>query len=337
MNHHDVLILCEVALAIAVFAIFRGLFPSLLLDQPNARSSHTSPRSRAGGLLFGGLLILMVAVVSVFPSAGFQSGTDGAKRLFYPGFRNTNETLFFLGLLLAWGNGLLDDFIQVRARYRIVIQFLAVGLGLIVFRDQHPDFNILWFPFLAIGLLYFINVFNFMDGTDGLAATEGIFLCLVLYIAGWNSWLLESLALFLSVFLLWNFPRARIFMGDAGSNLIGYVLGFFLLEAFVEQPWLALLIPAFFVADASLTLLTRIIRRQPFYLAHREHGYQHFAIRYGHRSLLWVLIGVNVSIALLVWIGWRLDFLRWLLVIFTYLGLICFFFRLRAGLPPSKY
>ncbi len=191
------------------------------------------------------------------------------------------ETLFVVvGALFLAALCAIDDWRELSPAWRLPAQATAVGFG--VFALPPPPALLSLPPFLTLALLalawlWFLNLFNFMDGIDGLAGSEAAFL-------GFGLSLLapEAPALFASAlagaalgFLYWNWSPARIFLGDVGSVPIGYLLGFLLLDLALAGGFLAaLILPLYFLADASLTLARRLLRGERIWKAHREHFYQ---------------------------------------------------------------
>ena len=153
-----------------------------------------------------------------------------------------------------------------------------------------------------------LNLYNFMDGIDGLASVEAICVCLsaclLYWLGGFNNLIITPLLLAASVagFLFWNFPPARIFMGDAGSGFLGIILGLLSLQATWVSPkllWVWLILLGVFIVDATVTLLRRLLRGDKVYEAHRSHAYQFASRQYGRHlpvtlavaaiNLLWLL------------------------------------------------
>jgi UDP-N-acetylmuramyl pentapeptide phosphotransferase/UDP-N-acetylglucosamine-1-phosphate transferase len=135
----------------------------------------------------------------------------------------------------------------------------------------------------ALLWVWFVNLFNFMDGIDGLAGSEAAAIAAGLFLFAWVgvgqdpalAALSATVALAALGFLVWNWAPARVFLGDAGSVPLGYLLGFLLLDAAARGWWkLALILPLYFLADATITLLRRLLRGERVWQAHREHFYQ---------------------------------------------------------------
>jgi Fuc2NAc and GlcNAc transferase len=169
---------------------------------------------------------------------------------------------------------------------------------------------------LALVLLWvwFINFFNFMDGIDGIAAAEVVFIGVagaLLSLASGHSELASAWALLAGAclgFLVWNAPPARIFMGDVGSGFWGFVVAALLLLSVVEgvmSPWVALLLVTAFIGDAIVTLLRRMWRGERWYEGHRQHAYQHLAIRWGSHGKVTVAYTIFnlIVIAPSVWLA----------------------------------
>jgi Fuc2NAc and GlcNAc transferase len=157
----------------------------------------------------------------------------------------------------------------------------------------------------VIYLMWLLNLFNFMDGTDGIAASEGIFVCLAGAIL--NHHVLSGInhsaaAIILAAsifgFLLYNWSPAEIFMGDVGSGYLGMVVGGLSLMAAKQQYellWVWIILLAVFVSDATVTLIRRLLRKQKPHVAHRSHAYQHLAIRFNsHATVSLLVLVINV-------------------------------------------
>lgn len=268
------------------------------LDHPNFRSSHQKPTPNSGGIGF--VLVFLGCVGLLFMS--------GDLTLF-------NALSFGGGLLLAV-LGFLDDVKGLGIRSRLAVQVFAV-CTLIPFLLELPpliltaDLMLTGWPLvllLGLALVWLINLYNFMDGIDALAATQAIFFCLsVAWFAGIKGEatlviLLLSLAAAITGFLYFNLPVARLFMGDLGSNFLGFVLGvlgLWAVKADALSYWAVVLLLGTFVADSTTTLLARWLSGAVWYHAHRTHGYQKAAILFGgHGKVIVVNIAIN-----LVWLA----------------------------------
>jgi Fuc2NAc and GlcNAc transferase len=157
----------------------------------------------------------------------------------------------------------------------------------------------------VLGIVWVLNLYNFMDGIDGLAASEAIFVswggAFLLMFGGAPPGVAVAAAAFGAAcvgFLLWNWPPAKIFMGDVGSGYIGYTIAVFALAASRESaPSLAawLILSGVFIVDASVTLLRRLARRERVFAAHRSHAYQWLSRRWGgHKAVTVAVLAMNV-------------------------------------------
>lgn len=311
----------------------------MLIDVPNARSSHSTPTPRGGGMAIIaatllGLVVLALAGATPWSDLWALAGAGG----------------------LVAVVGLLDDRGHVAVRWRLLAHFAAATLALAWLGGAPPlpvfgtmlDTGWIGAALIAIYLIWILNLFNFMDGIDGIAAVEAICVCLggalVAVLADVPSLSLAPLVVAAAAagFLLWNFPPAKIFMGDVGSGFLGIVLGVMSLQAGWKMPqlfWCWAILLGAFVVDATVTLLRRLGRGDRVYEAHRSHAYQYAARRFGsHRpvtlavpviDLLWLL-----PIASLVATG-RLDGAVGLVV--AYMPLVVLVLKFRAGEPePEK-
>ncbi|MEX5320907.1 glycosyltransferase family 4 protein [Pseudomonas shirazica] len=277
-------------------ALRRYALSRSLLDIPNARSSHTLPTPRGGGLAF--VVAFLVAMLG----------------LGWGGYIAPAELVSLLGAggLVAL-IGFMDDHGHIAARWRLLGHFAAAGWGLTWLGGMPPltvfglSLAPVWLS-IVIGLLYLVwllNLYNFMDGIDGIASIEAICVCLGASLLYWltghaqAAWLPMLLAATVAGFLFWNFPPARIFMGDAGSGFLGIVLGLLTLLAGWVNPllfWGWLILLGVFVVDATFTLGRRLLRGDKVYEAHRSHAYQYASRRHGsHRPVSLAVAAINLG------------------------------------------
>jgi Fuc2NAc and GlcNAc transferase len=203
----------------------------------------------------------------------------------------------------------------------------------------------LGYALAALYLVWMLNLTNFMDGIDGIAGVEAIAVCLggaILYLVtvpGTKQWLAPLvLAAATSGFLVWNWPPAKIFMGDVGSGFLGLMLAALSLQAARVVPtlfWSWVILLGAFVVDATVTLIRRVARGERFYEAHRSHAYQHAAQRWrGHLRVTLTVGAIDLCwllpIALMVAVG-SLDGL--LGVFIAYTPIVAASLWLRAGKP----
>lgn len=266
-----------------------------LMDIPNARSSHSAPTPRGGGVA------VVIAYLAVLPLVGYQGW------LAWP---------FVIGLMGsgAWVAvvGFMDDHGHIAARWRLLAHFIGAG-WLLAWLPELPRLEMMgWyfdlgaFGYLlsAVMLVWLLNLYNFMDGIDGVASVEAITVCVggaLLYaLIGMQVLAVTPLLLAGAVagFLVWNFPPARIFMGDAGSGFLGVVLGGLTLQAAWAAPqllWAWLILMGVFVLDATFTLVRRLLRGDKVYEAHRSHAYQFASRHYGaHLPVTLAVLSINV-------------------------------------------
>ncbi|MBL8447858.1 MAG: glycosyl transferase [Zoogloeaceae bacterium] len=302
-----------------------------LLDVPNNRSSHTDPTPRGGGVA-----IVLAALGGMLwgVMAGRISLEEGA-------------ALGGAGLAVA-AIGFLDDHGHVAARWRLGVHFLAAG-WLMAWLGGPPSlggWSASWGWLLGLpALVWLLNLTNFMDGIDGLAGGEAVFAGLagaaLLAAAGLPERADASLIVAAAAtgFLVWNAPPARIFMGDAGSGFLGLLLGGLALQAAHLDGrllWAWVILLGVFVADASFTLLRRLLRGERVYEAHRSHAYQWAARQHGHRTVTLAAMTIN-----LFWLfPWALAvalgaFSPLPAILVAYLPLVALVWRLGAGRAES--
>jgi Fuc2NAc and GlcNAc transferase len=312
-----------------------------LLDIPNTRSSHTTPTPRGGG----------VAIVTSFLLAVLWLALVGA--IGWP----LSAALLGAGAGCAL-LGFLDDHGHIAARWRLLGHFAAAG-WVLYWLGGAPPLTLFghtlaagWLAdaLVALYLVWLLNLYNFMDGIDGIAGVEAITVCMgaaaVVGLApGIGSAADIGLPLLLAGavagFLVWNFPPARIFMGDAGSGFLGITLGILSLHAGGTAPpqlWSWLILLGVFVVDATVTLLRRLLRGERVYEAHRSHAYQQAARRYERHlpvtlAVAVINLGWLLPIAACVALG-RLDG-GWGLVI-AYAPVLLLAVRLGAGMPEAS-
>ncbi len=267
------------------------------LDIPNERSSHVTPTPRGGGIAFvatslvGFLLLLL------------NSTLDRVDLL----------ALCCAGVIVAIA-GHLDDRQKISgATVRLVLHaisaiILIVGVGIpseLALFDRTVNTGIVGSILGVVYLVWLLNLFNFMDGTDGIAASEAIFVLLAGALLNFhvladanNSAAAVILAASTFGFILYNWSPAKIFMGDVGSGYLGIVIGGLSLIAANQDPlllWVWIILLAVFVSDATVTLIRRLLRKQKPHVAHRSHAYQHLAIRLNsHAKVAVLVLTVNI-------------------------------------------
>ena len=255
--------------ASAVAWLARGRAAQLALDEPNARSLHTAPIPRTGGL--GLLLGTAAAWVVIAPKLPWA---------------------FWLALALIIAVSLLDDLRGLHVGARLGAYLLAAVLAALVLL---PADTVPWLAVVVIlGIGWMSNLYNFMDGSDGLAGGMTLIgfgaYAAASWFAGSTQFALLNLAVALAAggFLLHNFHPARIFMGDAGAVTLGFLAATLGLIGWLQRDWawwFPLLVFSPFIADASITLARRGISGARVWEAHRDHYYQRLVqLGLGHRG-----------------------------------------------------
>jgi len=276
-----------------------------VIDVPNERSSHTTPVPRGGGVafitaFFCGIVVLYAANLMPYYVLTALAGAGG-----------------IIGLV-----GYLDDLNSVSPQLKAAAQAASLVWGLFWLGPipylELLDFNWQW-GFIGIALslicgLWLINLYNFMDGIDGLAASQAIFIftsaaifCLAEGSYG-QAWTLGILAASVGGFLVFNWQPARLFMGDSGSGFLGLMV---VLMAITTTPplnlWPWAILVTLFVADSTVTVARRMVRGEKWYLGHRLHAYQRLSQRWqSHRKTTVCYMAANIIFVFpLAFLAWR--------------------------------
>lgn len=268
-----------------------------LLDVPNARSSHSQPTPRGGGL--GIVLVLLISGAFAFLNG-----------LLSPSLAVALSAAIPLAVI-----GFVDDHGDVPARWRFLIQLAGAawaiywigGLEVLRVGPLELQLGVLGYPLGILVMVWMLNLFNFMDGIDGIEAVEVIFIGLaaaLLMGVGISFLVVPEMLPPLAIagatlgFLVWNWPPARIFMGDVGSGVLGFLLALLMLQSAVSgnlSVAIWVILSGVFLVDATVTLLIRLFRGERWYQAHRSHAYQHASRRLGsHRGVTLVVLAINV-------------------------------------------
>lgn len=269
------------ALVTVIVALRTGLASWLAIDQPNARSLHTIPTPRVGGLLTlpwalaGGLLLAsqhfpLVALATLLCSFSFA-----------------------------------DDRIGLSVIWRLLAHLGVAAVSILVLGISGLPTAIV----LTLALVWMINLFNFMDGADGLAggmAVIGFFAYgVAALLAGGTevAGLAFCIVATATAFLVFNFPPAKIFMGDAGSTTLGFLAGVVGVLGWREgywPAWFPVLVFSPFIVDATYTLVLRGLRGEKVWHAHREHCYQRLVrMGWSHRRLAGFEYSLMITVAVL--------------------------------------
>jgi UDP-N-acetylmuramyl pentapeptide phosphotransferase/UDP-N-acetylglucosamine-1-phosphate transferase len=236
-----------------------------VVDIPNERSLHTNPVPRIGGL---GILAGVIVALLVFGAS--------------------SSLLFLAGISLALAMvSFADDVWSLPVSVRFLVHFLAAIAVVLI----HPD---LWWvcPLAILAIVWMTNLYNFMDGIDGLAGSMALigFFAYAVAAAEAGARDIAQFSLTLSAaslgFLVFNCPPAKIFMGDVGSISLGFLagaLGYLGFERHVWPLWFPVLVFSPFIFDATVTLIRRMLRGEKFWVAHRSHYYQRMTLMgFGH-------------------------------------------------------
>ncbi|GAB5499550.1 MAG: glycosyltransferase family 4 protein [Pseudohongiellaceae bacterium] len=308
-----------------------------LVDVPVARSSHSVPKPRGGGLAIV-LLFLLVA-----------------SHYYLSGLLPFDQYMALLGGGIVAVVGLADDFWQLDAHWRIPPQFLAACWVVWWLGDIPPiaiggwqlESQWLLSSLAVLALIWLLNLYNFMDGIDGLAASELVFvnsmsLLLVINTGDQVVSLLSATLLTAGAgFLVWNWPPAKIFMGDVGSGFIGFSLGVLALLSMQQSSltvWTWVILLGVFIVDATTTLLRRFWRGDKWYEGHATHAYQHAARQYkSHARVTITVLGINgLWLAPLAWGSVLWPEYGVYLAVLALSPLLVLVLRLQAGVPEVQ-
>ena len=272
------------------FAVSRGM-----LDIPNERSSHARATPRGGGIAIvittlG--MFLALALLGRLPLRLFLALSVGGAAIALVGF--------------------LDDRHRLAARTRLAVHLLAAvwavvwvkGLGVVQVDTHLVYLGWAGTALSVLGVVWVVNLFNFMDGIDGIATGEALFVAAagaLLALSGGAGGVAASGWVFAwacAGFLCWNWPPARVFLGDVGSGYLGYVVIVLALADAEARPvaiWQWFILGALFFADSTLTLLRRLFRGDRVYEAHRQHAYQRLARRWGrHLPVTVAVLAIDI-------------------------------------------
>ena len=273
-------------------ALARGV-----IDVPNARSSHVLPTPRGGGLAI--VVTVLITIGATYARGNVPPDLAAALLVGGP----------FVALI-----GFIDDLRGVSVGVRLAVQFAAFGWCVYCLGALPPvqlgfavvNLGIAGSIVAVIFLVWFLNLYNFMDGIDGIASVEAIsvmtFATLLIFWQRGEPSIVFALLVVVAAaagFLIWNWPPARIFMGDAGSGFLGFFVGSIAWATIVRgrlSIWVWLILLGAFIVDATVTLLRRWLRGARLAEAHRSHAYQRLSRKY--RSHLKVTLGILLVNAL---------------------------------------
>lgn len=284
--------------AFLTWVLIRVARKQSIMDIPNHRSSHSVPTPRGGGAAL--IITFLIGLAAIYVKAVVSDPV-------------------FMALLIGGGMiafaGWLDDKHGVAAKWRLVVHIIAAVIALFIlknlpempFQKQFPNLQYLGFLIALLAIVWSTNLFNFMDGINGLAGMEAAFVsgsaAFILYL---NDQLFHAASLLVLCFsavgfLLFNFPKARIFMGDVGSGFLGFLTAVYAIGVSFDDgisPWSWLILYGCFFVDSTITLLTRMFTGQQWLKAHNLHAYQKLTRELGsHTKVTLLIMGVN-----LVWL-----------------------------------
>jgi len=287
-----------------------------VMDHPNERSLHTIPVPRAGGVAILTAFFVGIGMISFFLDLVLD------------------PILLVCALLIAVIS-FLDDCYSLSALFRFFIHFCVAAFlvlnGYVLSVLELPGLSWAWPESIAVVIsclmvVWLINLYNFMDGMDGFAAGMALvgFSCFALL--GWQAqqpiFMSANIIVVAAVagFLLFNFPPAKIFMGDTGSSTLGFLVAAFSLWASAEKIfpiWIALLVFSPFIVDASVTLLRRLFEGKKVWEAHKSHFYQRLVqAGWGHKKTVLCAYLLMLVCSTTAWLAMQLDVtFQWMIII----------------------
>jgi Fuc2NAc and GlcNAc transferase len=314
------------------YAIEKGM-----LDKPSQRSSHIAATARGGGVV---IFLGWFALLAVFH---------------FLGMINKAYIWNFLPALFIGFVGFRDDRKPMSADIRFVLQSITAVVSLFILGEGGTiiqsilPFSVplpICFGLLIFIMVWFVNLYNFMDGADGIAAMQAIFVFGVggyfLYQSGAYElatlgWGLVAL---LFGFLIWNWPTARIFMGDSGSYFLGFLMVLYALlsaKFYNLSPLFWIMLTAPFWFDASVTLVRRIIAKDNWRKPHRLHAYQRLIqVGWSHQQVLFSVIAVDVIISGLALFAFRDPRLMTFSCGMTLTLVVCLYLLIELKAPMYK-
>jgi UDP-N-acetylmuramyl pentapeptide phosphotransferase/UDP-N-acetylglucosamine-1-phosphate transferase len=297
-------VILAVLLSSAVTWAIRPLMLRHALAKPNARSSHRIPTPQGAG-------IAVIAATLIAAGAVMAFGSPSAMKI---------PAIVFGATLFIAAVGLVDDVHPIPVLPRLLLQ--AASVAAIVFSAPESlrivDAAPLWIErgLVLLAGLWFVNLVNFMDGLDLMTAAEAVPISAAIALLGWLGEVPASTTITAAAlcgallgFTPFNRPVAKIFLGDVGSLPIGLLLGWCLLQlAWHQQLAACVLLPLYYLTDATVTLTRRMVRREPFWAAHRSHYYQRAT---DNGFTVWQVVGevfaLNVVLAALAIASTRLQ------------------------------
>ncbi len=296
----SLLVILSVSVVLATtltLIVRRSALNKQLLDIPNDRSLHSVPTPRGGG----------AAIVLAFAASIIA--------LYATNYVETKNAMILIGCgAIVAITGFLDDRqLLSHARSRLALHFVAAviavsvlgGLPTLPVFGTDVRLGVFGGILATTYLVWLLNLFNFMDGIDGISGAEVMSVCgaaVFLIHRTTHDYNIASLPLALAAatlgFLVFNWPPAKIFMGDVGSGFVGFIIGIFSLIAADSADllgWVWVILLGVFIVDATVTLIGRLFRKQKPHVAHRSHAFQHLALRFGsHKPVTIGVVAINL-------------------------------------------
>ena len=326
--------------ALLTLIIRRSALHKQLLYIPNDRSLHSVPTPRGGGAAI--VLAFAASIVALYATNYVET--------------KNATVLSGCGAIVALTGFLDDRQLLSHARSRLALHFVAAviavstlgGLPKLPVFGTDVSLGLFGGILAAVYLVWLLNLFNFMDGIDGISGAEVVSVCgaaAFLIHRTTHDYNVASLPLALAAatlgFLVFNWPPAKIFMGDVGSGFVGFIIGVFSLIAADSVGllgWVWVILLGVFIVDSTVTLIGRLFRKQKPHVAHRSHAFQHLALRFGsHKRVTIGVVAVNLlwlfPIAFAVTEG-RIDGFAGVLIAYTPLTIAALIFG--AGTPSTN-
>ena len=307
-----------------------------IMDYPAERSNHTTPTPKGAGLI----IIPIVAISTLIFFYFFLQPLNEWTIIFF--------LCFFLGII-----SFIDDIKNLSIKSRLLLQTLIVGLSLLVYYEPvttnllsvpvsyeryFPLINCFLFLFFLLSWMWIINLYNFMDGIDGLTALQVCTVAIsvnLLSIIGYlnEEYQIFSLILF-SVYLAFykfNKSPAKIFLGDVGSIPSGYLIGFIMFSCLLTNGVLLpiIIVNMYYILDSTSTLLIRIVKKENIFAAHSDHFYQKMIRKgYQHSFVIKWIFGLNSILLVLSLLSIKLPIISFIFsILFTAALLYLFYFK----------
>ena len=307
----------------------------MFLDVPTERSNHQTPKPRGAGIILIPLILFSTSVIFLLEDT-----------------LNNNWKIIFGFCLLLSIVSLLDDVKNISAKIRLTFQIFCVFSSLYLFKDQlnifirSSEFLIIFngieslglsfvFCFLVMLWVWIINMFNFMDGMDGITSVQISSLSILtnfLAILG----LIEESFIYFSLILLTisfafysvNKPPSKIFLGDVGSIPLGFIAGFILIYNMIMYnlilPFLVIML--YYLQDSITTIILRFLKKENVFQAHSSHFYQKILRKgYSHDYVLKKIIYLNAILLLLAILAYYYPLISFLLAFICTSSLLIFF------------